>query len=367
MRASSDGPREAFVNQRARRSRFPLALVALASAVIVIAGLRAAQALVVPFMLALFLALVAAPGVAWLQRRRVPSAVAVLLVVIVMLGVLTVVGIVLGNSVNRFVATIPQYQEGIDSLVGSIPDTLRRFHLDVEEADLRNNLNPGSIMSWVGTGLKGLAALVSNTLMIALIVVFMLLEGVWFQTKLRVAFGAESDTAEQLTLAAEQIQRYLAVKTVISLATGLLVAALTWIVGLDFALVWGFLAFLLNFIPTIGSLIAAVPAVLLALVQLGPGSAIAVAVGFLVINVLFGNIIEPNVMGRTLGLSTLVVFLSLVFWGWVLGSVGMLLSVPLTMVIKIILEASERTRPIAIMLDNGRAAAARLAQEEAAS
>lgn len=367
MRASSDDPRKPSVNQRVRRSRFPLALVALASAVIVIAGLRAAQALVVPFMLALFLALVAAPGVAWLRRRRVPSAVAVLLVVIVMLGVLTVVGIVLGNSVNRFVATIPQYQEGIDSLVESIPDTLRRFHLDVEQADLRNNLNPGSIMSWVGTGLKGLAALVSNTLMIALIVVFMLLEGVWFQTKLRVAFGAGSDTAEQLTLAAEQIQRYLAVKTIISLATGLLIAALTWIVGLDFALVWGFLAFLLNFVPTIGSLIAAVPAVLLALVQLGPGSAVAVAVGFLVINVLFGNIIEPNVMGRTLGLSTLVVFLSLVFWGWVLGSVGMLLSVPLTMVIKIILEASDRTRPIAIMLDNGRAAAARLAQEEAGS
>ena len=109
------------------------------------------------------------------------------------------------------------------------------------------------------------------------------------------------------------------------------------------------------------------PAVLLALVQLGPGAALAVGLGFLIVNVTFGNIIEPNVMGRTLGLSTLVVFLSLVFWGWVLGPVGMLLSVPLTMIIKIILESSETTRPIAIMLDNGRAAAARVKLEEEAA
>ncbi len=354
-----------MMESRFLRSRASLALVVLASAVIVIAGLRAAQALVVPFMLALFLALIGAPGAAWLQRRRVPPAVAVLLVVVVMLGVLTVVGIVLGNSVNRFVVAIPQYQARIDSLVETLPDLLARFNLEVEETDLRGIVSPGSVMSWLGTGLKGLAALVSSTLMIALIVVFMLLEGVWFQTKLRVAFGADSDPVEQLSLVAAKIQRYLAVKTLISLATGVLVFTLTAIIGLDFALIWGFIAFLLNFIPTIGSLIAAVPAVLLALVQLGPGPALAVAIGYLVINVLFGNIVEPNVMGRTLGLSTLVVFLSLVFWGWVLGTVGMLLSVPLTMMIKIILESNERTLPIAIMLDNGRAAAARIAQDEA--
>jgi predicted PurR-regulated permease PerM len=201
--------------------------------------------------------------------------------------------------------------------------------------------------------------------MISLIVVFMLLEGVWVPTKIRVAFGSDSDAVHQLELAAVQIQRYLAVKTIVSLTTGGLVAVWTAVLGLDFALVWGLLAFLLNFIPTIGSLIAAVPAVLMALVQHGPGTALAVGLGFLIVNVLFGNIIEPNVMGRTLGLSTLVVFLSLVFWGWVLGTVGMLLSVPLTMIIKIILESNESTRPVAIMLDNGRAVAARIEKEKA--
>jgi predicted PurR-regulated permease PerM len=352
--------------RRLLRSGLSATLVSLAGAVVVIAGLKAAQDLVVPFMLALFLAIIAAPGVSWLQRRRVPAPVAVLFVVIVMLAVLTVVGAVLGGSVNRFVASIPQYQARMDGLVESIPSTLQRFNIEITDADVREVVSPGTVLKRVGSGLKGLASLVSNTFTISLIVIFMLLEGVWIPTKLRVAFGEGSDTVLQLSHAANQIQRYLAVKTVISLATGALVAVWTAVIGLDFAPVWGLLAFLLNFIPTIGSLIAAVPAVLLALVQLGPGSALAVALGFLVVNITFGNIIEPNVMGRTLGLSTLVVFLSLIFWGWVLGTVGMLLSVPLTMIIKIFLESNETTKPIAIMLDNGRAAAARVEQEEAA-
>lgn len=348
------------------RTRVVSTLVGLAASVVVIAGLRAAQSLVVPFMLALFLAIIAAPGVKWLQSKRVPPAVAVLLVVVVMLGVLTVVGAVLGGSINRFIAATPQYQTRLDALVESVPGLLERFDITVDSTDFQDVVKPGSVMSLVGSGLKGLASILSNTLMISLIVIFMLLEGVWVPTKLKVAFGEDSDAVLQVEQAAVQIQRYLAVKTVISLATGALVAVWTAAWGLDFALVWGLLAFLLNFIPTIGSLIAAVPAVLFALIQIGPGTALAMAIGYLVVNVLFGNIIEPNVMGRTLGLSTLVVFLSLVFWGWVLGTVGMLLSVPLTMIIKIILESSESTRPIAIMLDNGRAAAARIQQEEGA-
>jgi len=353
----------------ALRSKIPLTLVSLAAAVILIAGLRAAQALVVPFMLALFFAIIAAPLVNWLQRKRVPAAVAVLLVVIVLLAVLTIVGVVLGGTINRFVAAIPQYQARLDALVNSIPSLIDRLplELEIDDREILGIIDPGSVMSWVGSGLKGLAAILSNTFMISLIVVFMLLEGVWVPTKLKVAFGEDSKAVLQVDHAATQIQRYLAVKTIVSLSTGTMVAIWTSLLGLDFALLWGLLAFLLNFIPTIGSLLAAVPAVLLALIQLGPGSALAVGLGFMVVNILFGNIIEPNVIGRTLGLSTLVVFLSLVFWGWVLGPVGMLLSVPLTMIIKIILESSEKTRPIAIMLDNGRAVAARIQLEEEAA
>ncbi len=140
------------------------------------------------------------------------------------------------------------------------------------------------------------------------------------------------------------------IKTLVSLATGIAIAIWLGVLGVDYAMLWGLLAFLLNYVPNIGSIIAAIPAVLLALVQLGVGSALLAALGFLVVNAAIGNVIEPRFMGRGLGLSTLVVFLSLVFWGWVLGPVGMLLSVPLTMTVKIALESNEDTRWIAILL-----------------
>ena len=146
------------------------------------------------------------------------------------------------------------------------------------------------------------------------------------------------------------VQRYLGIKTIISLMTGALAAMLTAIVGLDFPLLWGLLAFLFNYVPTIGSLIASIPPIALALVQFDVVQSVIIGVGYLVLNVTIGGLIEPRVMGRGLGLSTLVVFLSLVFWGWVLGPVGMLLSVPLTMTAKIALESSERTAPIAILM-----------------
>jgi AI-2 transport protein TqsA len=123
------------------------------------------------------------------------------------------------------------------------------------------------------------------------------------------------------------------------------------LIGVDFAPTWGLLAFLLNFIPNIGSIIAAVPAILLALIQLGLPSALLTLLGYLVVNITIGNFLEPRVMGRSLGLSTLVVFLSLLFWGWVLGPIGMVLSVPLTMIAKIALAANEDTRWLAVLLE----------------
>ena len=146
------------------------------------------------------------------------------------------------------------------------------------------------------------------------------------------------------------VKNYLAIKTLVSLGTGLVIGLWLYFLGVDHYLLWAMMAFLLNYIPNIGSILAAIPAVLLALVQLGPGIAGLTALGFVVTNTVMGNIIEPRYMGRGLGLSTLVVFLSLIFWGWLLGTVGMLLSVPLTMIVKIGLESGQDTRWIALLL-----------------
>ena len=142
----------------------------------------------------------------------------------------------------------------------------------------------------------------------------------------------------------------MAIKTLISLATGVIVTLMLLIIGVDYPLLWGLLAFVLNFVPNIGSIIAAVPAVLLAVIQLGVIYALITAMAYFILNLFMGNVIEPRFMGRELGLSTLVVFLSLLFWGWLLGPVGMLLSVPLTITARIALDSRDDTRWIAILL-----------------
>ncbi len=139
----------------------------------------------------------------------------------------------------------------------------------------------------------------------------------------------------------------------VSLATGLLAGFMLWALDVDYFVLWGVVAFMLNYIPNIGSIIAAVPPVLLALITQGPLVAGIIAGGYLVINTVMGNIVEPKFMGKGLGLSTLVVFLSLIFWGWLMGTVGMLLSVPLTMIVKIALETSQEGRWLATLLGNG--------------
>ncbi len=335
-------------------------LLTLASVIVVIAGLNAAQPILIPVLLALLLAILCSPPVFWLRAHRVPTVAAVLLVVLVLLGVFAICGVVVGGSINGFMEAAPRYQERIDALGTSLTGWLKAQGVDVGEIDTSEVFQPGSLIGFLGRGLTALLSTVSSTFVVTLILVFMLLEAAGLPIKMRAALGSPDADLDRFSKAAREIQKYLGLKTAISAVTGLLIGAWVAVLGLDFALTWGFLAFLLNFIPNIGSIIAAAPAVLLALVQLGLAKAILVAAGFVVVNVVLGNLVEPQLMGRTLGMSTLVIFLSLVFWGWLWGPVGMFLSVPLTMILKIGMENSRDLRPIAIMLDSTGAATERL-------
>jgi AI-2 transport protein TqsA len=328
-------------------------LLIAAALVIVIAGLKAAQAILIPVLIAAFLSILSAPFVLWLRRRRIPTIVAVLIVIIVMLAVLSGLGAIVGGSVNDFIASIPQYQESISALRQNVSQWLQTTPFHGITGKLPSLVNLGALMGLLGTGLKGLIAALSNTLLVVLTMVFMLLEAATLPDKMMVAFGGDRGDISRFAQVTAQVQQYLLIKTATSLATGVLIAVWLAVLGLDFALVWGLLAFLLNYIPNLGSIIAAVPAILLAVVQLGPSRTFAVLIGYVVVNMAIGNVVEPNLMGRRLGLSTLVVFLSLVFWGWVWGPVGMLLSVPLTMVVKILLENSDEWRWVAVLLDSG--------------
>ena len=341
----------------------PGVLLTTAAFVVLVAGMKAAEAILVPFLVAAFLALICGPPMFWLQRRRVPSVLALLIVVAVICGIGVGVGALLGGSFKDFTAALPTYQarlqERTEALVGWTDE------LGIPANALRDVVDPGQIMQLVGRVVAGLGGLVTNSFLIALTLIFILLEASSFPAKLRAAFGDSHGAFGRFDQVAANVNRYLAIKTAVSLATGVMIAVWLAVVGVDFPLLWGLLAFLLNYVPNIGSIIAAVPAVLLAVIQLGPGPAGLAALGYLVTNFVMGNLIEPRFMGRGLGLSTLVVFLSLVFWGWVFGAVGMLLSVPLTMTVKIALESSDETLWIAILLGSEAAVEAAPAAKSA--
>ncbi len=318
--------------------------------VIVVAGMRAAGPLLVPLILSIFLALICEPAVLWLQRKRLPSGVAVPLVIagVILLGL--ALGAIAGASLSQFSQALPRYQAHLQNQMTQVLQWLGHLGLELSAQELLAYVDPGAAMRLGAGMLSGLGELLTNSFLILLTVTFILFEASAFRRKLLAIWGHGTGSLDRFTKFAADVYQFLAIKTLVSLATGIVIGLWVGLLGVDFPVLWGLLAFLLNYVPNLGSIIAAAPAVLLALVQFGPGWALIVAVGYVVVNVVFGNLVEPKLMGRRLGLSTLTVFVSLVFWGWVLGPVGMILSVPLTMILKIALESGEETKWIAILL-----------------
>jgi len=322
----------------------------LAALVIVIAGLKVAASMVTLLLISLFIALTSAPAVLLLQRKRVPPVLAALIVLLVVVSILSAFGAVLGTTTNSFVRALPGYRAQVNDELAASLTWMNERGLDLSALNLMDTLEPGSIMSIAGNIFTAIGGLLGNSLVIILVVVFILLEVPGFAAKFRAAFPHSENTMQQMGRIANNVVNYLGLKTLVSAFTGLLAGGLVAVVGVDFALLWGLLAFLLNYIPTFGSIIAALPPVMLALVQFGVGPAAAVGIGYLVINFVMGSVIEPRIMGRSMGLSTLVVFLSLLAWGWVLGTAGMFFAVPLTMALKIGLETDPDTRWLAVLM-----------------
>jgi AI-2 transport protein TqsA len=328
-------------------------LATLACVVVVIAGLRAASSLMLPLLVAIFLAILSVPPMRRLQNVGVPTGLAIAIVVILAFGIVTLVSAVIGTSVRQFQDSLPFYRDRLNAIMNDGIHWLQAQGLDVETRALSELIDTTFLLELVGDTAAGMLAVLSNMLLVVLMLIFMLFEANNLPAKMRRAMRDPNLDLSDFSGSAQRVQKYLSIKSMTSLATGVLVAILTAALGLDFPLLWGLVAFLFNFVPSIGSVIAAVPAVLLALVQFGVGQAALVAMGYLVINLGIGNGIEPRLMGRKLGLSTLVVFLSMVFWGWVWGPVGMLLSVPLTVILKIALEHSDDFHWIAVLLGPG--------------
>ena len=338
------------MNEINRQKQSSQILITIAAFVIVVAGMRAAQSLLVPFLLSIFIAIISSPLLFWLRRKRIPMGISLVFVIIGILGIGLLIGVLVGTSLNDFSQTLPLYQERLQEEISAISSLLGKIGFTFSDKMLLKYVDPGAAMRLASTMLAGLGNVLSNAFLIFLTVIFILLEAASFPAKLYSAFGSSKMSMKNFDNFTANINRYMVIKTWMSLGTGVLVTIWLAILGVDYPVLWGLLAFMFNYVPNIGSIIAAVPAILLAFIQLGTTTAILAAVGYIAFSVIIGNVIEPRFMGRGLGLSTLVVFLSLIFWGWVLGPVGMVLSIPLTMTLKIALSSKEETMWISTLL-----------------
>ena len=323
-------------------------LIGTASLIVVIAGLKSAASLLVPLAMAVFLALINLPLLNFLRARRLPTFIAVVSTMVTTLSVLALIVWLITGSLARFTDKVPEYRQELRATYQNSIEWLDQRGVPTQDLN-RDALDPAQALDVGVQALTRAAEAVKNVGLVLLTIIFILFEAAGFPDKLQAAFGrrSSSERYEKIRL---EVQRYLGMKTLVSLFTGLFVTIPLWAMQIEFALLWGLIAFLLNYIPNLGSALAAIPPVIVTLVERGAGWAIGVAVVFIVVNTIFGNFVEPYLMGRRLGMSTLVVFLSLVFWGWVWGPIGMLLSVPLTMILKIMMENTEDFRWLAVLL-----------------
>lgn len=320
--------------------------------VIILAGVKVAAEVIVPFILALFIAVILNPVIRRLERLRLPRMLAITLVVMVIVLAMVLLLAYLGTSLNELARTLPQYRSSLIAPLQSIEPWLQRAGIAVSVEELVKYIDPNAAMTLVSSLIAQLSSAMTSIFLLLLTVVFMLFEVPQLPLKLQQLMSRPVEGMNAIQRALDSVSHYLVLKTAISLVTGFIVWMMLAALEVRFAFVWGLLAFSLNYIPNIGSVLAAIPPVAQVLVFGGLYDALLVVAGYLFVNLVFGNIIEPRLMGRGLGLSTLVVFLSLIFWGWLLGPVGMLLSVPLTIVVKIGLEQTDAGRSIAVLLSD---------------
>lgn len=321
-----------------------------ASVVVVLAGIKMASVIMVPFLFSIFLAIILAPFFLWLKKIGLGEILSLLLIVILLIAIATLLISLVGNSVEDLSQHIPLYEIKLRSDLRDIMSTLEKWGVHIPKEDILEMFQASSVMKYIANTLKSFGSLLSKSFMVILTVAFMLMEISQFTNKLR---QTNSNSLAEFWEINSKIKDYIFIKSLTSAATGIIITMALKYIGIHYAILWGLVAFMLNFIPTIGSIIAALPALLMAIIQFSPTVTLIVGALYLIVNVVIGTILEPRILGRGLGLSPLIVFLSLIFWGWMLGPLGMLLSVPLTILIKIALDTQPNTKWIALLLGTG--------------
>ena len=308
--------------------------------------IKAAAPILVPLLLAVFVAIVATPALHWMRRRGVPKWGALLVIAFVFLDVGSLLALITTGALEGFRDSLPGYQERFMLLADQFGGWLEAVGTENARKAVPDLMDPSKLTGYVRVLLSNASGIFASGFLVLVTVIFILLEVPSMPAKLKAAFHLTEAGEARLTRLFDNINRYMQIKALTSLATALCVWLLLRFFGIDFAVLWAIIAFFLNFVPVVGNIVMMIPAVLMALVQKDLPTTLLVVIGYLVINTVIGNAIEPRIMGKGLGISTLAVFIALLFWGWLFGTVGMFLAVPLTTALIIALDASPHTRPL---------------------
>lgn len=331
-----------------RQPSFVRVVLVLAATVVVLVGMRLAAPVLNPILFAVVLSLLVSPVYGWLRQRGLPTGLSLVLVLVSLTIVFVGLFFILGASIGRFSERIVFYTTQLNGELGNLDALLES--LGLANVDLQDAVNSSALVGALGTVLSGVSGFLSNLFLILMIMLFLLAEGPAMMERLRASVAEDNPQVARLTAVGQSVVRQFGLRAIVNLVTGAGVTVVLFLFGVDFPLLWGILTFFLSFIPYIGLVLAVAPAVVLALAEFGVDRALLVIAGVVVINILAENVLSPMMMGRGLNVSPTIVFLSFVFWAWLLGGPGAFLALPITLFVAVMFDTFAETRWLANLI-----------------
>lgn len=329
-------------------------LLAAASMVAVLAGMRAASTIMGPMMIALLITIAWSPGSLWLQRRGWRPTIAALTGILLGVVILGLFALLVWISLQQLQGKLPTYKARIETLQVEIRGMLANLPFDTSQMFTSDSVKPDALVGYALTGVKKISAAAGKMVVLVVLMAFMMLEGVRYPEKLESALGGFPGAKDRFTRFGAVMRSYITVNSIFGLIAAAINTVLLLALGVDFAILWGVVSFLLSFVPNIGFVVALVPPALLALIELGFGRSMAVVAGYVIINFLVDNVIKPRFVAEHVDLAPIVIVLSLLFWGWLIGPMGALVAVPLSIAAKFIFESFEDSRWLARLMSDSK-------------
>jgi AI-2 transport protein TqsA len=336
------------VSSALRQPSFLRVMLFLAATVVVLVGIRLGAPILNPIFFAIVLTLLVSPVYAWLLRRGLPTSLALVLMLVILLILFVGLFFILGASIAAFSERVGFYVSQLNVELDNLNALLQ--NLGLSDVNLQEVVNPSALAGAFGAVLSGISGFLSNLFLILMIMLFLLGEGSAMMSRLRTSASRDNPQVARLAAVGQSVVLQFGLRAIVNLVTGAGVTVLLWVLGVDFALLWGILTFFLSFVPYIGLVIAVTPAVILALAEFDVTRAVLVIIGVVVINILAENVLSPMMMGRGLNISPTIVFLSFVFWAWLLGGPGAFLALPITLFVAVMFDTFPETRWLAALI-----------------